>query len=69
MCGRLEDWRVRERTVMVWSWAVTSASDLGRLVKEAVSLVLICSDEYEAAAFRLGIQFAKAGVLFLYPWL
>jgi hypothetical protein len=27
----LEDWRVRWRTVIVWSWAVTSLRFLGRL--------------------------------------
>lgn len=27
----LEAWRVRWRTVMVWSWAVTSLRVLGRL--------------------------------------
>lgn len=30
--GTLEDWRVRWRTVMVWSWAVTSERFFGRLV-------------------------------------
>jgi hypothetical protein len=28
----LEDWRVRWRTVIVWSWAVTSLRFFGRLV-------------------------------------
>ncbi len=30
-CYTLELWRVRWRTVMVWSWAVTSFKFLGRL--------------------------------------
>ena len=31
MCGRFVDVSVRCRTEMVWSWAVTSERDLGRL--------------------------------------
>jgi hypothetical protein len=49
----LVDWRVRWRTVIVWSWAVTSLRFLGRL-----------GFELEAAHTRY-----LRSSLFLNPWL
>jgi hypothetical protein len=56
MCGRLEAWRARRRTVIVLSCAVTSSSVFGRLF---VRFELV----------RVTVNRALNGSLFLDPWL